>query len=122
MISAETVKLTSSGVEAAQLRGLLWVRRECWVNSRTRTSGGTGGRVPCQGAWGVSPQIQKTRPRAVAEGGVRRGRRVDGLYQRPPRQAADRRATLMHMCTFVGQIAYNTGESRRGELMSIGGR
>jgi len=34
----------------------------------------------------VSPQIQKTRPRAVAEGGVRRGRGVEGLPQQPARE------------------------------------
>ena len=31
----------------------------------------------------MSPQIQKTRPRAVAEGGVRRGRGVERPFQQP---------------------------------------
>jgi len=51
---------------------------------KTRRSGGTGGRAPCQGVWGVSPQIQETRPRAVRPpNDVRRGRGGEGLLQQP---------------------------------------
>jgi len=37
--------------------------------------------APCQGIWGVSPQIEKTRPRAVAEGGVRPACREAGVAE-----------------------------------------
>ena len=77
----------------------LTARTDLWQGAEERAGAGV------QGAWGVSPQIRKTRLRAVLpRKDVRRGRRVEGLFSRPLEQEQ----AVATITVVVGEAPYGS--------------